>query len=546
MAYGLAPRCRTRMMMKTLKRQELVTSLLEEIATGVHLENQKFLPRRRVEHLWSVSNRTAHTALGILVREGVLTRATRKTTLLAPGGIRKARALLSTLPNNPGLAIGGATALGRAKAKLASPSNRTPCKALLHEQLVKSLLLEIAGGGHRENQRFFSRRGIQRMWKVSGFTAEKAKSMLIAWGVLGRRNGKFDVLLPDAITRACLLLDKMPFAALRPPDTSKTKRNRIWHGRERMGGYRLALIHDGAHYDASILHGVAREMTVRELSDQLHKLRHLVAFIREANEYSCETLVFRDDGHPETASRLLDKIIAKRVEGAAIMELRRLPSADLLAEGMKRIGLTFVTGLDNFDGMADAAIECNETAAGHAAMKILLGHGHRDILLVNKNSRDEPFLSRRRDGAMACLANSGRLSKARIRYRVVSAKEGGGQSLRPVFGPNKSTWPTAVLLLDTRTLKAADEVLREAGAKIPKDLSLIACGPRGYKSSWIGSFDVIDRDRAVLGAETARQLIRMIYGQAVPKAVQLETPYLCRGTVGKPSSRRRRKPRSSS
>lgn len=523
--------------MSVLLKDRLVKTLVDEIASGAHVEKARFLPRRRIEKIWNVSNKTAHGALGWLREKGVLYRANRKLTLLAPGAIRTCRRLRRFLPAEP--LPPALPHSGWAEDETPASDSTPRADALLCEHLVKSLLIEITSGAYPPRQRFLSRRAIEKMWKISASTVERARSALVARNILCQLNPRITALAPGAVERACLLLEQLPFSALPPPANWKTRRNRLLHGEDHPRGYRLGVVYSGPDIDPVTLDLDTETRSPQDLNEQLVGKRHLIAFLREANRHFCETLFFRNHG-PDNIEEVLEIIVRRRVEGVAFIEMRRNDANEKLISLLKERGISVVTAFDNYNGLADASIECNETAAGYAAMKLLLEHGHRDLLLL-VGKGDKPFLDRRREGAMACLAAMGLRKETRIREMTTGSGIDPAPRLRSLL-KRKSNWPTAMLVVDTIQLHKLDRALWQSKVRIPQDISVVACGARGHQWKWYPLPDIMERDHCVMGEAAARQLIRLVHGEPVERALQLETPYFPRGTVDRPRESKAKKP----
>lgn len=516
------------------RTMRLVKALTSEVARGLHLEQRRFLPRRRIEMLWGVSSWTADAALQFLIQAKVLKRAGRKRIVVGSRGIARARAVLEELPAQLG-------PLQRSEL----PAERDPgatgrdgsapapgADYLIYERLIKSLLLEIASGDYRVNRSFLARREIQLRWKVARSTVERAREELVARRILSATGGRIYRVRPRAVARACILLDQTPAPPLPPPSTLGARRNRLIHGEEQAAGYRLALVHIKTNLNAREVLRAARETPLEELNDKLYGRRDFASFVREAEMCACTTSFILDDGSPEAQRRILRRFVRTRYDGVAFFHPERSPNTRTLVAYLRSRGVPVLTAQEHLNETPDVSIECNETAAGYTAMKVLLEHGHRDILLISKEPKQELLVERRLEGVRACLRTSGVKGETRIRKVIASSTPNPGL-LDGIFS-DRTDWPTAILALDNHPFLAIENALYEAGVRIPRDLSLIVCGPRGFKPEHYGAPDVIDRDRTEVGALSARNLIRMIHGDPVPKTYQLENRYFPRGTVRKP------------
>lgn len=511
--------------MVTPKSTRLVKSLLIEICNRLHVPGRRFQPRRRIESAWSVSNRTADAALRVLLEGGVLVRAGRRTIVLAADGIDSARGMLARLPED--VAALPMPGHGLVKDRPDQP-RLTGVQGLRYERLVKSLLMEIAGGGTLP-----SRRRVERKWGVSRVTVERAFVDLGALGVVKRDLRGRCILRAGAITRACLFISRLPFDALPIVDSWKSRRNFKLHGEARSDGFRLVVFHPGYPVNRAELSAAANALPLSRLEPLLHPKRDLVAFLHEATRQKCETYFADNNGSADSVDRFNRLLRRVGADGAAIINPQKYETSEGLLASLRDSGLSFITVLNHCNTLADASIECNDSAAGYAAMKVLLDHGHRDVLLISKKpSRHNHFVQLCENGAMACLSDSGLLGNVRLRKRSADrqSSESTRMMLEPVFR-NRSDWPSAILFLDTLPLVGVDRIMAEAGVRVPRDVSVIACGPPAHRSAIYGFPDVMGRDKTEIGAAAASQLIRLIRGDPVPRTIQIETRYIQRGTV---------------
>lgn len=464
--------------------------------------NHRFLSRRQVEQQWNVSNKTAATALSFLLDYGILKRGP-KIAVLTPGGARSARILARRQKARP---LPRARAENNATGSAHPPQLTTSGDPFLYEQLVAALLTEIASGAYPAGQHFLSRRRICDRWKVSAPTAARARAFLLRQGILDQSNSRLSTVAADALEKSCLLLDRFAVQTLEPTRSFIASRNRLLH--KHATGHRLAVVHT---------------------ESEPANAPYLEAFRQEAESHGCSAELVKYDGSATAMATILSHIHAARIYGVAIIDpCIALSATELLAE-LRKIGASVITVFNNFEGRAEASIECNETASGYAAMKILLDRGHRDIAVICPAPGDD-FVSRRDAGARLYLADM-RYTKGVIcrHFTVQSHKEIPHTIAAALSGQDWN--PTALLILDSRMLAPTGRTLQKIGTKIPDALSVICCGSRNDTWCLHPQVDMIERDHQGLGATAARQLIRLLNGERIPRAVQLATPYLKRGTV---------------
>ena len=511
----------------------LVQSLLAGIAEGLYVENRRFVPRRRIEAGWGVSNKTAVRALDFLAANGFLQKKNRKLIVLAADSKRRARVVLRALatPAAP-FAIRDVEKAPEVSSRNRAGTRRPQQQTLLHERLVKSLLVEIAGGAGSRGRRFLSLRTIRKAWGVSNSTAELARSVLLEQRILRRINSRLTGVAANAADNAALLLAKLPDSALPPPGTWKTKRNRHLYAYQRPGGYRLAVIHPKPEdIDIGKLAAMAASPSFRQLNARMFGQRDLVAFLHEAMRHQSGTQFFRDDGTPETARDIVGRLLKEKFDGVAIFEKAKFASREVFFDGLRSKGVPTITVYNNFDGLADASVECNEASAGYTAMRVLLDAGHADVLVIH-GRREILLFGPRHEGAMACFTDRGTAAGRRLRTLGFDSRNQFSRSFEAIFS-SKTDWPTAILALDVALLRHVDPVLRKYRVRIPDAVSLIACGPAGWRADFIGNPDVMDHDMVALGRRAALHLIKLVRGDPVPRCYLLPSRYVRRGTVGR-------------
>lgn len=514
------------------RADRLVCALLRSIAGGEHFEGQRFLTRRAIQGRWGVADKVALAALAALKGAGILVSTGPKTVILANGAIAMAR---------------NCSLCGPSVAPLPEQVEDASCgdagaASFRYRRLGVSLLSEISSGAWSAGRSFLSRRAIERMWGVSRSTADSARELLVGHGVLYRAaNGRLCVA-GDAPDSAALLLKHWGDVGLEAMPGWKLRRNRLVHSAsESDRALRLAVVHTSKTFSASNLQQAMRQGDLERVVSFRGAHRHLAGFQAAANDHHCSTSFHYFDGSPAAGDRLVDVLTGRKsgaggVDGVALMSMRHEPNAERLLVALQRAGISVVCAMDAYQGLGDTVIECNETSAGFIAAKRLLDHGHRAIIVVTKKSTHEPFLQRRYNGVLAAVSQSrlaGEVTLTTFRVHDPEDAEGVLCHLRS----NQSPPPTAILFIDIKALANIDQPLWDAGIRFPQTVSAVTCGPQVIHSDYYGPIDTVDRDRVRLGQATAVSLIQILHGNSVPRSIQLDTPYLDRGTVVATASR---------
>lgn len=81
--------------------EHLIKTLLIELASGAHPEQQRFLSRHKICRMWQVSGPTAVSAIRYLLSHGLIEKANTRIHRVTGGAIQKARLLLAQNPLPP-------------------------------------------------------------------------------------------------------------------------------------------------------------------------------------------------------------------------------------------------------------------------------------------------------------------------------------------------------------------------------------------------------------------------------------------------------------
>lgn len=527
--------------LKTLRRDQLVKSLLREIATGAH--RGKFYSRRRIGRIWPVSRPTIEAAVERLIELNILSCPGPRSLAPTDSASERAGEILQTpaMAKVPQLH-------DRTPVKRHGPQHQEPLwthrgdlpldeKAPLYEHLVKSLLIEVASGAHPENGRFLSRQKIQKMWRVSGATARVATRFLLNQGLIEKHNARLHFVRTGATQKARLMLNKVTLPGLPARSQWWNKRARIL-GPRRSEGYRIAAILDEPRIYWDSINTLRKNWTLTDSRTQINAQWYVFSFMQEAYRHFSEITFFHDDGSTEKLQTILKKISEGDFDGVAVFQRKLFfPRKPLLSE-LKRRGIPVLTVLDDCEGNADVSVDFNETAAGYLGIKILLEKGHRRILFLCRGESD-PADQQRMTGATACIDDLGLSGEVHLRKLPFSRNHQPKRALAQILR-RPATRPTAVFSSDMLFIVQAEKTFLNAGLRVPEDLSIITTGSAYTKPQIYRPPDLLERNLAKLGQTAARKLIQMMEGKPVERTVQVTVDYLPRGTVKRvrPPSRR--------
>ncbi len=404
-------------------------------------------------------------------------------------------------------------------------------KPFLYDHLTRSLLVEVASGGHLEGGRFLSRRRIEATWDVSRPTVESALGRLIKAGILSVSGRRAPVLQTGAIRKACILLDQ---DRLEPRTTrsSWAARRACLTGDQRKKGLRLAIIVD---CDPTLLEQIKSLVQSDKIEEEVFTYntnRHLIGFIREANQRFCETdlLVYEDT--EESARGILNSVRDRNISGVAVFR-RKLFGTPFqpLFQRLRQASIPVISALNDCEGAADASVNYNDPAAGYTAMRVLVENGHSRILMIH-GPVEKDHIEQRCHGAMDYLVENDLCQSVQVEsFRVSHGEPGLDRKLIESLRLQRRNRPTAMLCPALHLFTVISPMLKRAGIRIPRDLSVINCGNRATVDPFYQSMDIIDLDLRKIGTMTARHLIQLIEGDTSERTVLIDAPYISRKTV---------------
>ncbi len=526
--------------MKFPLKERLLESLLREIAEGKLEEGQRFPPRRTLERVWGVSKRTTTYSLVWLKRQGLIKKSNRKTLMVAAGALTSAKRLVAARVGKgascPALLPRDAVGSEASAETTLPPATNPYSNPFLHAQLVKSLLVELASGTYLEGRDFLSRREIEKLWRVSKWTAHRAWGELRLHGLLQQASQRRWVVHPGAIDRACLLLSEKPQPALPSPQTWENRRIRILHGDNRPQGYRLLAIHDEGEITEERLARI--RYLIANPGRELVGNRHLSFFQQEVARNFCEADFFYDDGSPAALGMILQHLSSGRYDGVAVFRNYLFHSRQPLFEQLRPLGLPVAAVLCHCEGEANVSIDCNDVQGGFTAMQILLQNGHRKISILS-GDLDRPFVQRRMQGAMDCLRWMN--LEQEVSLEILDTPDGTSARRCLTRVLRRRRPPGALLFLWNKQLNDCNGVFDRFRPKVPRKLSVIVCGDLIFRTRLFGMPDTVLWDSETIGRIAARQLLGLIHGDPIERVILLEMPYLNNGTVA-PISAKDKKP----
>lgn len=380
--------------------------LLKSIAEGAFLEKHRFPSIRRMIAQRQISRRQVERVLRRLHSDGLLQIRRRLPSVLVSGANRKAGELLE---KNKSTNL-------RSGSPPISANDVAGHRGFLSERLTQALLLELASGRYRYGARFLSNDRITQMWRVSRPTIDKARAFLVSHRLIRRRNATLYEVCRDAANRASILLEKLQVPALGPPVYWELQRNRLV-GDGSTQSLRLALLTEKPlALPLEHLPGPTNKYTLAQQIQVARKYPYIMVLRRTLKKHHASlSLLHIDSSHDE--EEVVNMLKKHGISGLMVPQWNDDVRKTRIVARLQKENFPVLRITDNYEGETQFSVDFNEASAGYNAMKTLLHHGHRNILLVGTPNRWVG--NRRRFGALRCLTDLGMDRQVRLWRRLV-------------------------------------------------------------------------------------------------------------------------------
>ena len=412
-------------------------------------------------------------------------------------------------------------------------------KPFLHEQLTRSLVVEIASGFYKEGARFLSSRKIRRIWGISATTAIRSLDQLIELKLIAPEPRSGFRVLPEAQERALLLLHKQRSASLPPPETWKSKRQGLLAPNSAQQ-FRVAVVFDRGKTSGVEMH---RQLPPLIVSD----LECARSFFTEGMKHNYDIFFYLYNGTASSQNKIVDSLIQNQIHGVALFRRAYASNVCPVTIPLIRRNIPVVTVFDSCKETEALSVNINNIATGYEAMDTFLKHKHRRMLFV-AGSRPNEFIEERLKGFRLALSeanipNSG-VQVARIPYNRPISPETIRRIEKMLRDPENS--PTAAFFPSTLLLRKFLPILKESRLRIPKDFSIICCGSADLLPEKEFPFDLMGIDFRDIGRVACQSLFRVMTGDPTERSILLDATYISRGSTANPEETACRASRCSS
>lgn len=262
----------------------------------------------------------------------------------------------------------------------------------------------------------------------------------------------------------------------------------------------------------------------------------------EAAQHGYHVLVGSSDFVPDREGQLLESFAARTVDGVALV------SVSGPTEAMQRlqetgIPLVFVDRRPS-DGVRAPVIRTDNLTAAHDAVQYLIGLGHEDLAMVS-GPPTLPTASQRLRGFRTACEEAGLVVRDECIREGFLGVDGGYRAMCEVLALDPV--PTAVFSFNNLLAVGGLRALREAGANVPDDVSLITFDDMDLFPFVDPPITAIAQPAYQIGVEAARALMKLLADDPfVPREVVLPTEFRLRSSCAPPRESREKAPSSRS
>lgn len=249
----------------------------------------------------------------------------------------------------------------------------------------------------------------------------------------------------------------------------------------------------------------------------------MVPEVQELTREAGYTLIVMDSAmDPERERRNLETLAALRVDGVVLNPL--LPVDTGIPELLQGIPVVSLPGVPEWEGAKVRAVSTNATLAG---LDDCLENGHRRLAFLTikgLGGTQRDILSMMRDRIRA----AGATFVSDASWTFVSREQCAEQLPAMLAAPGR---PTAVLTASA-LLPGLLIAAREAGMKVPRDLSVVSIATSELADAYDPPINVVSFDARGLSSEAVCKLLTAMRGEEPGEAVENDSRYIRRGSVG--------------
>ena len=227
-------------------------------------------------------------------------------------------------------------------------------------------------------------------------------------------------------------------------------------------------------------------------------------------------------GDPSVERDVIQHFISIGVDGIVLMG-SKLQEEDEIFVRLNEQGIAIVTA-DAREGLSVPKVEVDRANAMEQVVEHLYGYGHRKFGLLGIGS-DDMYLQRRVSGLKRAIKKRGLSWES----DVIEISMQGRDIQSPYYGQDlakellkKDTLPTALISLNDRISMGVSKTLKEAGIKIPEDVSIIGFDNL-EECNWLTpALSSVDQNVGDLMKASADILLKVMERKKVPSITKIQ------------------------
>lgn len=236
-----------------------------------------------------------------------------------------------------------------------------------------------------------------------------------------------------------------------------------------------------------------------------------------AQAHGYKLVLCNTDGDARRESVYLQALQTRQVDGALVASGG---AADAYLARLIRAGLPVVLVDRDIPDVAVApAIVLDKTAAGYAAVRYLLSHGHRRIAMLTAE-RTSPCstTTERTAGYRRALAEIGFGVDERLVVAAAATIDGGRQAGRAVL--DVAPPPTAIFSDSSLVSMGVLESIAHQGLRIPEDVEIVSADdlPHPWTDALDPRLSTVSQPTYELGCKAAEILVNRLCSSSAPAA----------------------------
>lgn len=250
--------------------------------------------------------------------------------------------------------------------------------------------------------------------------------------------------------------------------------------------------------------------------------------VAEAKKHGYTTIVTDTMENESSQKDSVCALVYRKVEGMIIVPCGAAP--DYLEDLNKRVAPIILVDR-YFENSSLPFVVTNNWQGGVDGTNILIRNGHRKIACIQGNLDSMPN-RKRTEGYLSALKNAGFEEFQQIVGNDFTIQNGYIETKLLLSSSNK---PTAIFALSNTIGLGAIRAIREAGLKIPDDISLVSFDNNLYLDYFVPAVTRIGQRVEEMGRMAVKLLIGSIRSQRpLNSQIELSTETILRDSVGPP------------